>query len=184
MPDAYLNTASTNFDKSVVPYVLKSLQMQLRGGLGYLPAGSVLNAPYVGGGYNTTFRAFAVADLPGGGDVSAEDGQVDADIEDLDEDYITLRAPRGSAVSVTRPTLTSVRPSPFDRSRATGWLALSPKSSTTSPVQRTARLPLNSVARVPSLRGRQEGRFDAACARRQASCQRSVRTGSGQPDFA
>jgi N4-gp56 family major capsid protein len=87
MPDVYTNTGTTNFDKTIVPLIIKQLQENLRAGTKYTPPGSVLPAQLVKG-TNATFRSVAIPDLAEDGAVSIEDGQADPDVEDLGVDYI------------------------------------------------------------------------------------------------
>jgi N4-gp56 family major capsid protein len=84
--DTYLNTGSTNFDKTIVATVIKTLQASLRAGLVYTPAGSVIPAQLVPGS-NGTFRSFGVSDLPEDGEVDLETGDPDPDLEDLGLDF-------------------------------------------------------------------------------------------------
>ena len=93
MPDSYLTTATTNFDKSTVETILKQVQQNLRGGLEWTPRGSIIPATLVPGS-NGTFRSFAYSDLPAGGDVDLSDGQPDPDVESIEPDYVEFTGTR------------------------------------------------------------------------------------------
>jgi N4-gp56 family major capsid protein len=101
MPDAFTNTATTNFNKTVVDQILKKVIASLRAGLSFTPRGSVLPAMLMPGG-NATFRSIGYSDLPEDGAVSVEDGQADPDVEDLDIDYVEFTGTaKGRTVGVT-----------------------------------------------------------------------------------
>jgi N4-gp56 family major capsid protein len=101
VPDTYLSTSTTNFDKTVVALILKATQATLRGGLAYTPRGSVIGATLMPG-TNGTFRSFGYSDLSEDGAVSIEDGQPDPDVEDLDLDYVEFTGTaKGRTVGVT-----------------------------------------------------------------------------------
>jgi N4-gp56 family major capsid protein len=85
--DAYLNTGSTNFDKTIVALVLKQVQANLRGGLVWTPKGSVIPAQLVPGS-NGTFRSVGYDDLPEDGQVDLEHGDADPTVEDLGISFV------------------------------------------------------------------------------------------------
>ncbi len=103
MPDAYLNTGTTNFDKALVAAILKATQATLRGGLAFTPRGSIIEAKFVPGvGMSGVFRSFAFSDLPEDGWVTLADTDPDPDVEDLAMDYIEFTAVKfGRTVGVT-----------------------------------------------------------------------------------
>jgi N4-gp56 family major capsid protein len=94
MPDTFLSTATTNFDKSTVVQILKQTQELLRAGLPFTPKGSVIPATYIKG-TNGTFRSFSIFDQAAGGEtVITTDADADPFLEDLDMDYVEFTAAR------------------------------------------------------------------------------------------
>jgi N4-gp56 family major capsid protein len=99
--DTYLSTNTTNYGKSTVESILRTVQETLQGGLAYTPAGSVIPAALVPGS-SGVFRSFGVSDLPEGGAVSVEDGQPDPEIEDLAIDFVEMQGHAiGRSIGVT-----------------------------------------------------------------------------------
>ncbi len=91
--DTYFTTGTTNFDKTVVPLIEKQILANLRAGLPWTPAGSVIPGTFVKGS-NGEFRAVAYGDLVEGGEVDLEDADPDPDIESMDIDYVTFTGER------------------------------------------------------------------------------------------
>jgi len=99
---ATLSTSTTNFNQTVVAAIQKQLEKQLRAGLGYMPAGSILPGVHVPG-TNATFRALSYSDLAETKDIALAEGVWTlTDEDDIGIDFVEFTgAQYGHVVRIT-----------------------------------------------------------------------------------